>query len=118
MANLNGRNIPLALVGTKVTKDGVYQGEWSADFAEAERQKSKNLFNINKVSLHKTYANGVIDSNTEIMTLYQNANYTSNKLSDFADLEVGKTYTLSFSKSVSSKNYIYSDNSIIFFPFF
>lgn len=30
--------------GTLVTINGQIQGEWSADFAEAERQKSKNLF--------------------------------------------------------------------------
>ena len=32
--------------GTLVTIGGQVQGEWSADFAESERQKSKNLFNV------------------------------------------------------------------------
>lgn len=33
--------------GTLVTIGGQIQGEWSADFAESERQKSKNLFYLN-----------------------------------------------------------------------
>ena len=34
--------------GTNVTIGGVIQGEWSADFVEAERQKSKNLWHSTK----------------------------------------------------------------------
>jgi len=44
MAYINGSQTFFSTLGTKVMKDGVYQGEWSADFAEAERQKSKNLY--------------------------------------------------------------------------
>lgn len=48
--------------GTLVTIGGQIQGEWSADFVEAERQKSKNLFNTNAVLFHISTQLGTVGS--------------------------------------------------------
>lgn len=49
--------------GTLVTIGGQVQGEWSADFAESERQKSKNLFDKNAVRMYKSMYGGTGNSN-------------------------------------------------------
>lgn len=56
--------------GTKVTLNGVLQPTWSADFAESERQKSKNLFNAKDVSVgDKLYGYVPIKNVKDVYTL-------------------------------------------------
>lgn len=50
-----------------VTLNGVPQVTWSADFAEAERQKSKNLFNVNNGFLPGGLNNGSV-ANTDMLS--------------------------------------------------
>lgn len=71
-------------------------------FAEVERQKSKNLFDLSRVSMTQ-YSDAIpeIDIKNETMTVKRYYNASLNTLKDFTDLKVGKTYTLSLSASDS-----------------
>ena len=81
-------------------------------FAESERQKSKNLFDISRLVFGE-YAAATIDYTTGIITFNQNANSTgSTPIKQFADVQVGKSYTLSF-KTTGPKDYIYLNGSKI-----
>lgn len=74
--------------------------EPSVLFAEAERQKSKNLFDISRVKLSSSVS---VDSENNSFTFTAFSTYTNNKLKDFADLEVGKTYRLIGTTTSSNK---------------
>lgn len=86
-------------------------------FAESERQKSKNLFDLSRVKFSSS-VNVNLSNNSFTFTAF--STYTSNKLKDFADLEVGKTYrligtTTSSNKAVylpSVSQYWYFNNTI------
>lgn len=86
--------------GSLVTINGQIQGEWSADFAEAERQKSKNLFDLSRVKFSNIVS---VDLNNNSFTFTSYNTTTQNSLKDFADLEVGKTYRLSVTSDSSNK---------------
>lgn len=67
-------------------------------------QVSKNLFNINDLSL----ATGVIDYSTGVITVNQYANGSTNTLKEIApSLVAGETYTLSLVTTALSNQYIY-----------
>lgn len=51
--------------GSLVTIDGVIQGEWSADFVEGERQKSKNLLKYPYADKTKTTAGITMTTNDD-----------------------------------------------------
>lgn len=84
--------------GTKVTIDGVPQSTWSADFAESERQKSKNLVEI-KNGINVTYSTGMhIETSNDIVTVSGTVTgSTAHTITTFSPkIYNGKTYTLSF----------------------
>lgn len=89
-----------------------HNGDKSVVFAENERQKSKNLFNINKARLGEGDNKGDIDYSNGTITLYKYYNQLDNTLKDIADLEVGKTYVLSL-KSTREPKQIYLTNTAI-----
>lgn len=74
-------------------------------FAESERQKSKNLLDINKI---KEQDNIRVVDDTVICTLWYRP--INQKLSEIADLEVGKTYVFSFN-TTSSRQTLYLTGS-------
>lgn len=83
-------------------------------FAESERQKSKNLFNINKLSFGYTSGSWSINYDTGTITFVKsNANSTSAlRLKDFTDLKAGKTYRLSYAYTgTPSNSFIYLNGS-------
>lgn len=87
-----------------------HNGDASVVFAESERQKSKNLFDLKRL-VFGSFSNASINYNNETITLNQRANSTAdNLLSSFADLEAGKTYTLSF-KTTGNVKYFYINNT-------
>ena len=55
--------------GTNVTIDGKIQGEWSADFAESERQKSKNLCQFLSVNTFNVGVSATLDSEQQRLKL-------------------------------------------------
>ena len=55
--------------GTNVTIDGKIQGEWSADFAESERQKSKNLCGLLPLSDKRDGITVIYDSVDQTVTI-------------------------------------------------
>ena len=90
-------------------KDGL---KTSIDFAESERQKSKNLFDINKLILASGDNKGVVDYSNGTITLYKYYNQLANTLKEIADLEVGKTYVLSL-ESTGDVKQIYLSNTAV-----
>lgn len=100
--------------GTLVKINGENQLTWSADFAESERQKSKNLFNINKLSFGYASGSWSINYNTGTITFVNSVdNSTSEfRLKDFTDLKAGKTYKLSYAYTGTPTNlFIYLNGS-------
>lgn len=97
-----------AAIGTKANKADI---EPTIQFAEVERQKSKNLFNINKIAF-KNYDRLYINKKEGILTFDNLGNASTSKilLKDFTDLKVGKTYVLSF-ETTSSRKFIYLNGS-------
>ena len=63
--------------------------------------KRKNLFDISKVEM----VHGSVNVELGTITTVQYANWTLNRLKNFTDLEVGKTYVVHF-KTTSPNNYI------------
>lgn len=90
-------------IGTKANKADI---EPTIQFAEIERQKSKNLFDINKITSAPNYF--YVENNTLVALKW--LTYTSETLCDLADLVVGKTYTFSF-KTTSTRDFIYLRNA-------
>lgn len=98
--------------GTPVTLDGEVLSSWSADFAEAERLKGKNLCYLREKATTQNGVTVTFDSKEQIVTL--NGTATSN-IDFWANLrtilptitnDAGKTYTVSqyyVSGSVSSE---------------
>lgn len=66
--------------GTIVTVGGQIQGEWSADFAESERQKSKNLFKIANEKGYSITRNGVTATINNDYTITLNGTNTSSNV--------------------------------------
>ena len=84
------------------------------NFAESERQKSKNLFNINKLSFGYTSGSWSINYNTGTITFVNSVATTTGDLclKDFTDLKAGKTYKLSYAYTGTPSNlYIYLNGS-------
>lgn len=84
------------------------------NFAESERQKSKNLFNINKLSFGSVPGSYSINYNTGTITFVDSgANSTSDlRLKDFTNLKAGKTYRLSYAYTGTPSNlFIYLNGS-------
>lgn len=74
------------------------------NFAEEERQKSKNLFNINKIS----NSSSITIQNNELTCNYWYSE-TKETFAELANLEIGKTYVISFN-TTSTRKYIYFTN--------
>lgn len=77
--------------GTLVTIGGQVQGEWSADFAESERQKSKNLFNINS----NYRSSGTLSVNISENTLRLSTSNAFGFIGYKVSVKANATYTLS-----------------------
>ena len=91
-----------------------HSGDSAVEFAESERQKSKNLFNINKLSFGYTSGSWSINYDTGTITFVNSgANSTSALcLKDFTDLKAGKTYKLSYAYTGTPSNlFIYLNGS-------
>ena len=90
--------------GTLVKINGENQLTWSADFAESERQKSKNLLDINKAEFksnsqtHSTLSGGTITINAGNQFCYISS------LTNLCDLKPNIPYTLSY---VTNNGYSY-----------
>ena len=97
--SINTDITPIASSENLITSGGVHDYP-AVTFAESERQKSKNLFDISRLKLN----NGVISGNT--ITTSTEANVSYNTLKEFADLDVGKTYILTL-ETTSNAPYIY-----------
>ena len=81
--------------GTDVTIGGITQNEWSADFAESERQKSKNLLPL-KESFTQGNVTVDINKDTGLITLSGTVSGSSYVISESEIyLKAGKKYTLS-----------------------
>ena len=91
-------------INTKANKADI---EPTIEFAESERQKSKNLFDISKITSVPNYF--YVENNTLVALKW--LTYTNETLGDLADLVVGKTYTFSF-KTTSTRDYIYLRNAL------
>lgn len=90
--------------GTVVTLEGEALSTWSADFAESERQKSKNLFNYNNYS-SLNYGLSITGNNQfSINTQFY---YTQGVY--FISLQQGKQYTV----SLNIDSYSNSDSSTV-----
>lgn len=75
-----------------------------AVFLKQEFENCKNKFDISRLVLVK----GTIDNSNSTITLTSYANDSVNNLKDFTNLEVGKTYILTFNKTNAiSNDYIY-----------
>ena len=92
--------------GTLVKINGENQLTWSADFAESERQKSKNLLDINKAefkgesSTYSTLSGGTITINAG------NAFCYISSLTNLCNLKPNIPYTLSYVTN-NGNSYIY-----------
>ena len=82
--------------GTLVKINGENQLTWSADFAESERQKSKNLFNINNCLYHKSSNLG--ETGTNITTFDSNIRITLSP-NNLIKVNPNTQYTLSTNNS-------------------
>ena len=65
---------------TAVTLNGEVQPTWSADFAEAERQKSKNLFKVANKKGYSVTKNGVTATINDDYTITLNGTNTGNNV--------------------------------------
>ena len=96
--------------GTLVKINGENQLTWSADFAESERQKSKNLFNENKyLSSYCTYASNKWTTNSTRIGYNQSiftneTGATDNRNTSKLPLLKKGTYTLTMFNAVNNTN--------------
>lgn len=91
-----------------------HNGDPAVEFAESERQKSKNLFNINKLSFGYTPESWSINYNTGTITFVNSGPNSTGALclKDFTDLKAGKTYKLSYAYTGTPSNlFIYLNGS-------
>lgn len=107
--------------GTLVTIGGVIQGEWSADFAESERQKSKNLVYINGHKRSSTAGvDYVFDGENQALLIHGTTTAIGSLGSHGIEVNIGKlkantTYTITIYHergSVSLSGY-----SVLYFSF-
>lgn len=111
--SINTDLTPTANSSNLITSGGVHDYP-AITFAESERQKSKNLFNINKLSFNYVPGSYSINYNTGTITFVDSgANSTSDlRLKDFTDLKAGKTYRLSYAYTGTPTNlFIYLNGS-------
>lgn len=111
--SINTDLTPTANSENLITSGGVHDYP-AITFAESERQKSKNLFNINKLSFDYTSGSWSINYNSGTITFVNSsANSTSElRLKDFTDLKAGKTYKLSYAYTGTPTNlFIYLNGS-------
>lgn len=96
--------------GTLVKINGENQTTWSADFAESERQKSKNLFDENKyISRYCTYASNRWTTNStrtgyNQSILTDEVGATNNRDTSKLPLFKKGTYTLTMFNAVNNTN--------------
>lgn len=108
--SINTDITPIASSENLITSGGVHDYP-SVTFAESERQKSKNLFNINKVEFKagseafSTLSNGTITINAGNGFCYISS------LTNLCNLKPNIPYTLSYVTS-NGRSYIYQYNSI------
>lgn len=100
MGYIKGSKTIFSTFGTKVTKGGAYQDEWSADFAESERQKTLNLFNSNTI----TSGYSLNSSNGELLS--DNLWYVS----DYINVQGLPTIIVSGLRDSGRSNCFYDEN--------
>lgn len=92
-----------------VTLDGVPQVTWSADFAESERQKSKNLFKVNNNIGHSVTRGGVTATINDDYTITLNGTCTSNTWWNiFAGISSGSNFSNDYKKFYLDSNKSYT----------
>ena len=96
---LKGKNVYLSNVARR--------NDVAIKFAKSEYEKTKNLFDLSRVSMTQ-YSGAIpeIDVANGTITLKRFYNASLNTLKDFADLEVGETYTLSLVASENQHIYL------------